>query len=144
MFNQVWHKQNSTELIHTDIYLFIYLFINIYTINMKTPRVVESTTRSNQVNEPHQVAVAICLIFTVILLQKVTFPMKPSIPRPLLSNSVPLQTSKCSCDSCTSLSQHLQVRFSFQDLLAFIFTFANDLALYLMYTLAFGKGNVWR
>ena len=125
--------------------IFIYLFINIYKINMNTPRVVDrSTTRSNQVNEPHQVAVAICLIFTVILLQKVTFPMNPSIPRPLLSNSVPLQTSKCSCDSCTSLSQHLQVRFSFQDRLAFIFTFANDLALYLMYTLEFDKDNVWR
>ena len=61
---------------------------------MKTPRVVESTTRSNQVNEPHQVAVAICLIFTVILLQKITFSMKSSIPRlKTLSNSVTLQTS---------------------------------------------------
>ena len=37
---------------------FIYLFINIYKINMNTPRVVDrSTTRSNQVNEPYKVAV---------------------------------------------------------------------------------------
>ena len=94
-----------------------------------------------------EVAVAFFVIFSnfvVILFQKVTFPMKLSIRRLLLSNSVPLQLSKCSCDSCASVSHNLQVRFSFQDFLAFIFTFANDLARYLKYTRLFAMDNVWR
>ena len=63
----------------------------------------------------------------------------------LLSNSVPLQISRCSCVSGKSFAQNLQVRLS-EGLLPFWFILTNaiHLDLYLKYTLQLDRDNLWR